>query len=749
VAAAGRNLAAAEGASTGLVTLATFTDPGGPEALADYGASINWGDGTAPSTGTISGPGVGGVFTVTGSHTYLQVASLPITVTLTHENAPSTAVTSTAVVGASVLVLDPSLSGALSISGASVINVAGVVYVDSSSGTALSASGSAHVTASSIRVVGGFQATGTATLSPTPTTGVASLADPFASLPIPILTTPDQGTINVTNSNSVTLNPGIYDKISVQGNATVTLNPGTYVLKGGGLTVSNGASLLGSGAGVLIYNAGSNYPNGGGNFGGISLSGSGTISLKAATSGTYAGMTIFQARDNNRALSLTASSNLSVTGAVYAPDALVTLSGDVTLKGGIIADRLSMSNSSSSSLAADGSTTTDNSAGELLAGDLSVYVDDMSGAFTPDELARIQETVNRLNALLVPYSVTVTEVSDPVAANVVIEISSTSPVGGLEQGVLGSFTPGTGELTLISGWNWYCGADPSQIGSSQFDFETIITHELGHALGLGHSPTTNSPMYASLPAGVTRRTLTTTDLNVGDIEGLPDALLAAPPLVAPVPPEAGSGASAGVVPVAPIAVGTQVLTRTPKVLPGLTEGLLVLGETYGPSPWHGPETPQPPAVPPSGAQSFLPLPDQHGITSSAAAPINRLFEASALLPITQEPWRHLVDASFVRVSAPHLGGLRRASVPAEPFVRLFETAETASKLPLGLGDPGWPARDGSAESDVTGDGIFGLNSALRLTAVLLAGAGWSAAGQRDGDEGRREEPKSGGPDVKR
>jgi hypothetical protein len=37
---------------------------------------------------------------------------------------------------------------------------------------------------------------------------------------------------------------------------------------------------------------------------------------------------------------------------------------------------------------------------------------------------------------------------------------------------------------MIQGWNWYAGADPAQIGSDQFDFQTVVTHELGQALGL-------------------------------------------------------------------------------------------------------------------------------------------------------------------------------------------------------------------------------------------------------------------------
>jgi autotransporter-associated beta strand protein len=85
--------------------VATFTDPGGAEALGDYNALIDWGDGSAPMIGTISFSG--GTFTVTGDHTYAAGpncpvpqpnALLPVTVTITHESAPLTVVTGQATV---------------------------------------------------------------------------------------------------------------------------------------------------------------------------------------------------------------------------------------------------------------------------------------------------------------------------------------------------------------------------------------------------------------------------------------------------------------------------------------------------------------------------------------------------------------------------------------------------------------------------------------------------------------------------
>jgi hypothetical protein len=433
-------------------------------------------------------------------------------------------VTLTLTVAPSILVLNPTASGALSLSGNTSINIPGNVVVDSNSKTALTESGNAKITASSIQVVGGVSTTGNATLSPAGVTGVAFVADPLAGLhgPNPTGLT-NFGSVSYT-SGTHPLYPGIYTQIKASGTASLTLTSGTYLIEGGGFTVTGSASV--SSCGVLIYNTGSNYPASGGSFGGITLGGNGTVNLTAPASGTYAGLVIFQPPANTRAISLSGNAAQGLSGTVYAPAALLSLSGNASLQGAVVVNQLSLSGLATSTLAVEGVGGGTGTAGQLLAGDLVVYVNDPGGLFTPAEQDRIQDAVNVAAAVVAPYGVSISETTDPAAANVVIDTGSTSAAGGRADGVLGCYTS-AGEITLIQGWSWYAGADASAVGPGQYDFETAVLHELGHALGLGHSSNSASVMFATLATGVAERVLNVADLAIPDAAAGADALHAA------------------------------------------------------------------------------------------------------------------------------------------------------------------------------------------------------------------------------
>ncbi len=61
-------------------TVATFSDANGAKTAASFTAAVDWGDGTPPTAGTVSGGS--GSFTVTGQHTYADEGSFTTAVTV-------------------------------------------------------------------------------------------------------------------------------------------------------------------------------------------------------------------------------------------------------------------------------------------------------------------------------------------------------------------------------------------------------------------------------------------------------------------------------------------------------------------------------------------------------------------------------------------------------------------------------------------------------------------------------------------
>jgi hypothetical protein len=518
-----------------------------------------------PLTGTITGVQNSDNITATYSTSATQSSppgTYPIIATLNDPgnrlgNYTVTVTNGTLTVSASVYVLNSQSTGALTISGNATINLPGTLVVDSTSSSAILASGNAKITAAGgVLVAGGVSKSGNASVTKTGTPGATG--DPLASLaaPTPPSFTGTPIAETLSGNSTATISQGLYSQITVSGNAKLTLNPGVYVIGTGGVSISGNATLTGSGvtyiiegggftvsgnagisgSNVLIVNCGSNYPNpaiSGETFGGVTLSGNGSFNLNAAITGTYAGILIYQARDNTRALSVSGNSMAGITGTIYAANALLTMSGDASLQNPLVVGTLNLSGNVALTQLAQGSDGAGDSAGianTLLAGSLDIYIDDPTGYFSADMLARIQDAITSMDALLLPFNVTITEVSDPSVANVILDNGTTSASGDMAGGVLGCFNP-TGsqiEITMIRGWNWYAGADPIQIGSGQYDFQTTVTHELGHSLGLGGSSSPTSPMNELLPMGTARRTMTVADLNIPEPPDGADPLTAAP-----------------------------------------------------------------------------------------------------------------------------------------------------------------------------------------------------------------------------
>lgn len=166
---------AIEGTTTGTLTLATFTDADPTGTNADYTATIDWGDGSPTSNGTITNPFTG-TFGVTGSHTYaeelLGTATYTITVTISDTGGASTIATTHASVGDNSFAIG-STSSLSAVEGASTGTVVLLPFTDHNSGATTAdftatvdwgdGSGVQSATVASTGTAGQFQVTGSHT----------------------------------------------------------------------------------------------------------------------------------------------------------------------------------------------------------------------------------------------------------------------------------------------------------------------------------------------------------------------------------------------------------------------------------------------------------------------------------------------------------------------------------------------------------------------------------------------------------
>jgi len=501
---------------------ATFHDFGTADT---HTATIDWGDGIV-TYGLVSqtpfgppGSTSGAYGTITDSHVYAADGNFTVTVTLSDDDGAMDIGMFTVTVLRSIFVLSSTARDALDLSGNATLTVPGSVFVNSAcTDRAVDAGGNSRLIASQIEVVGGVRMTGNAVLSSDPVTGVPPISDPLATLAAPHAED-FRGSAVYAADSEATLQPGVYTQIKASGDARLILEPGIYVIQGGGLQISGNASLTGTG--VLIYNAGSNYPDPGGTFSSISLSGTGAVVLTplglagAGDQPLLAGLILFQARDNNKAISISGNSS-GMEGTIYAPAAILTLSGNAQANGSLIVNRLNLTGNAGSAQTADGfAAISDATGGTLLAADFYVFLDNSNGLLAADELMRIEDAIFIVNDFVSPYGATIYQVDTPELMNIMMEMSTTSIVGGFAEGVLGCTANGD-RITLIDGWDWYAGIDALAIGVDQYDLQTTVTHELGHALGLGHSENTTSVMYSMLSSGIVRRALTVEDLNLSD-----------------------------------------------------------------------------------------------------------------------------------------------------------------------------------------------------------------------------------------
>ena len=190
------------------------------------------------------------------------------------------------------------------------------IYDDDSNSSNALVDNSGTVTSSKFMVVGGIQNSG-ATFSSTPKAGAPVLADPLSYLS----TNNDAPTAgsctgqSSTPANGATLTQGTFcSGITLNSNVSVTLSAGTYYIENG-IAVDSGATLTAT-AGVTLYVASGSV--------GFNSTNS-TVKLVAPTTGTLAGIALWQASGDTNGISLNAGSTSEYNGAIYAPTAQLTL----------------------------------------------------------------------------------------------------------------------------------------------------------------------------------------------------------------------------------------------------------------------------------------------------------------------------------------------------------------------------------------------------------------------------------------
>jgi Flp pilus assembly protein TadG len=225
----------------------------------------------------------------------------------------------------SILVLSSIADKSLEIKGSSVLSIVnGSLHVNSSHSCAIKGSGSKYlVSASYIGVRGGVCAN-ESQFTPMPTTGAASVPDPFIDLAEPSSSgLPDLGKMNKNGEYG----PGKYKSIDLK-NEDVNLLPGLYYVEDK-VKLTGNSSLVGTG--VLIFLEDGKFE----------IEGNSEVDVTPIDSGVYQDFVLFMARDNVGDVVLSGNCVVSLAGIVYAQDSRLYLkSGGDSLFGQVVCDRV-------------------------------------------------------------------------------------------------------------------------------------------------------------------------------------------------------------------------------------------------------------------------------------------------------------------------------------------------------------------------------------------------------------------------
>jgi hypothetical protein len=253
------------------------------------------------------------------------------------------------------IVLDPTGADALKLSNSAKLTGSGCgIKVNSTNAAGADASGAqTRVSAPSIGVGGSAVIGADRFFAPTGVQyGVPAAANPLAYMTMPVvsnLCTYGSASAAMSISGSQTLNPGTYCG-GMAISSAVNLAPGLYILRGGGLSVSGGATLVSTGSGVTFFNTapppGASY-----GWGPISLQGGSVVLNLQANTDPFSALPGVLFYTDPAAPNLTntfkANATMRIDGTMYFPTQKVSFQSgsNLTINGALVAYQVDLSQS--------------------------------------------------------------------------------------------------------------------------------------------------------------------------------------------------------------------------------------------------------------------------------------------------------------------------------------------------------------------------------------------------------------------
>lgn len=253
-----------------------------------------------------------------------------------------------------IYTLNPSVAKALSVSNGANISASCQIYVNSNSSDALDVVGGATIKTTGVGVAGqavvknGGSIQNMSSGSLTVSQNIAPVADPLAHINPPTVgKCTYTGTQNYNSytaqqsppySGNYAINPGVYcGGIKASNGISITFNSGTYILAGGGMSLSNGGGRA-TGANVTFYlttGAKAGYSGANSGYGGITIANGVTVNFSAPTTGgenSLEGILFFQDSSvpaGSAASYFAGGANMTLNGALYFPTTQLNYSNGV------------------------------------------------------------------------------------------------------------------------------------------------------------------------------------------------------------------------------------------------------------------------------------------------------------------------------------------------------------------------------------------------------------------------------------